>query len=114
MVARPTGLILSSVAGTAIESWMGYDALAACNVLMASPVFYFMFARIYGEPLSVCTVRAFTGSLRIVPFMFSFYAFFAAVCPWCSLLSGTVRCLNDAHSEARAAVAGQWLLCPRP
>ena len=65
-----------------IEDYVRKNAAAACNVLMASPVFYFMFAKIYQEPLSVCLVRSITGSVRIVPFMFSFYAFFALICPY--------------------------------
>ena len=65
-----------------IVDYVRKNSAAACNVLMASPVFYFMFSRIYGYSLAVCAVRSITGSARIVPFMFSFYAFFAIVCPF--------------------------------
>ena len=67
---------------TLIEEYVRKNTLAAVNVLMASPVFYFMFARIYGESLPVCLMRSVTGSMRIVPFMGFFYSFFAIVCPF--------------------------------
>ena len=65
-----------------VEDHIRKNALAACNVLMASPVFYFMFSWIYGESVAVCAIRSITGSLRIVPFMFGFYGFFAVVVPF--------------------------------
>ena len=49
---------------------------------MASPAFYFLFALIHQQPLSTSTVRALTGTLRIVPFMGLFYAGFAVVGPF--------------------------------
>lgn len=80
---RACGLQSSIISDrTLIEDYVRKNMLAAVNVLTASPVFYFMFARIYGEPLSVCAMRSITGSLRIVPFMGCFYAFFALVCPF--------------------------------
>ena len=80
---RSCGLQASLIGDkTLIEDYVRKNSAAACNVLMASPVFYFMFAKIYGEPIPVCSVRAITGSVRIVPFMFSFYAFFALICPF--------------------------------
>lgn len=88
-----------------IEDYVRKNALAACNVLMASPVFYFMFARIYGEPLSVCSVRAITGSARIVPFMFSFYGFFAIVCPFVTqALMQRGQSYSEAQGNASIAV----------
>ena len=38
-----------------IEDHVRKNAIAACNVLMASPVFYFAFAKIYGMTFSVST-----------------------------------------------------------
>jgi len=51
-------------------------------VLMASPVFYFMFSIMHSQTVAVSCVRSITGSLRIVPFMGFFYGFFACVCPF--------------------------------
>lgn len=85
-----------------IEDYVRKNAAAACNVLMASPVFYFMFSRIYGEPLSVCAVRSITGSARIVPFMFGFYAFFALICPFATQ---ALMARGQTYEEA-AATAG--------
>lgn len=65
-----------------VEDYVKKYSVAALNVLMASPVFYFSFARVYSQPLSVCCVRGLTGSLRIVPFMFGFYGFFAVASPF--------------------------------
>ena len=81
-----------------VEDYIKKYSLASLNVLMASPVFYFSFARVVGEPLSICLVRALTGSLRITPFMFSFYAFFAVASPFATqyLMRG-----GSPYAEAR-------------
>jgi len=65
-----------------IEDYVRKNAVAAVNVLMASPVFYFAFSKIYGTSFVVSFIRSITGSLRIVPFMGFFYSFFAVVCPF--------------------------------
>ena len=83
-----------------IEDFVRKNAIAACNVLMASPVFYFMFSRIYGQPISVCLVRSVTGSLRITPFMFSFYGFFALACPFATQM------LMQRHGQTYAEAKG--------
>ena len=61
---------------------MRKNAIAAVNVLMASPVFYFMFSKIYGMSFTVSCMRSVTGTLRVAPFMGFFYSFFAVVCPF--------------------------------
>jgi hypothetical protein len=52
-----------------IEDFVRKNVMAACNVVMASPAFYFLFAAIHQQPISTCVVRSITGTLRIVPFM---------------------------------------------
>ena len=95
-----------------IEDYVRKNAAAAVNVVMASPTFYFLFAKMHGQSLAVSSVRAFTGArrapparpraaarppraaaslraprsragtLRIVPFMGFFYGAFALFCPF--------------------------------
>jgi len=90
-----------------IEDFVRKNTLAACNVLMASPVFYFMFSRIYGQPLAVCLVRAVTGSLRITPFMFSFYGFFAFAAPF-----ATQMLMQGGATYSEAKVTGGLYIMP--
>jgi hypothetical protein len=65
-----------------IQDHVRKNAIAAVNVLMASPVFYFMFSKIYGMTFAVSSIRAVTGTLRVAPFMGFFYGFFAIVVPF--------------------------------
>jgi hypothetical protein len=65
-----------------IEDHVRKNAMAAVNVLMASPVFYFMFSKIYANSILVSSIRSITGTLRVAPFMGFFYSFFAVVCPF--------------------------------
>jgi len=52
------------------------------NVLLASPTFYFLFAKMHGSSLLISCIRAITGTMRIVPFMGFFYASFALIVPF--------------------------------
>ena len=45
-----------------IEDYVRKNAAAAVNVVMASPTFYFLFAKMHGQSLAVSSVRAFTGT----------------------------------------------------
>ena len=45
-----------------IEDYVRKNAAAAVNVVMASPTFYFLFAKMHGQSLAVSSVRAFTGA----------------------------------------------------
>lgn len=65
-----------------VEDYIRKNCIAAVNVLMASPVFYFAFAKIYGMTIPVSLVRSITGSVRVAPFISFFYGFFAVVCPF--------------------------------
>ncbi len=65
-----------------VEDYIRKNCAAAINVIYASPTFYFLFAKTHGQTFLVSTIRAFTGSLRIVPFMGFFYGSFALVCPF--------------------------------
>jgi len=65
-----------------VEDFVRKNIAAAANVLMASPVFYFVFAKIHQESFLVSSIRAVTGTLRIVPFMGFFYGFMAFVAPF--------------------------------
>lgn len=65
-----------------IEDFLRKNVAAAANVVMASPVFYFLFAGITGESVLVSSLRAITGTMRIVPFMGAFYGLFAVCSPF--------------------------------
>jgi len=65
-----------------IEDFLRKNVAAAANVVMASPVFYFLFAGITGESVVVSSLRAITGTMRIVPFMGAFYGLFAVCSPF--------------------------------
>tara|TARA_B110001452_G_scaffold80054_1_gene65460 strand:- start:1727 stop:2533 length:807 start_codon:yes stop_codon:yes gene_type:complete len=65
-----------------IEDFLRKNVAAAGNVVMASPVFYFMFSKIVGESIVVSSMRAITGTMRIVPFMGVFYGAFAVFSPF--------------------------------
>lgn len=65
-----------------VQDFLRKNALAAQNVLLASPTFYFLFSFITGQNLAVCCVRAITGTMRIVPFMGLFYGAFACLAPF--------------------------------
>jgi len=65
-----------------IEDFVRKNVAAAANVVMASPVFYFTFSAIVGERVAVSSVRAMTGTMRIVPFMGVFYGAFAIISPF--------------------------------
>lgn len=52
-----------------IEDFVRKNVAAACNVLLASPVFYFMFSKMHSQSFLISSIRAFTGTFRIVPFM---------------------------------------------
>jgi hypothetical protein len=65
-----------------IEDFVRKNVAAAANVVMASPVFYFMFAKVMKESILVSSVRAITGTFRIVPFMGFFYGAFALISPF--------------------------------
>lgn len=65
-----------------VKDYLRKNALAAQNVLIASPSFYFLFSWITGQSVAVCTARAITGTMRIVPFMAFFYGAFALLAPF--------------------------------
>ena len=50
-----------------IEDYVRKNAAAAVNVVMASPTFYFLFAKMHGQSLAVSSVRAFTGARARAP-----------------------------------------------
>ena len=50
-----------------IEDYVRKNAAAAVNVVMASPTFYFLFAKMHGQSLAVSSVRAFTGARAAPP-----------------------------------------------
>lgn len=83
-----------------VEDFIRKNVLAAINVLMASPVFYFAFAKIMNEGWVVSTVRGVSGTLRIVPFMGFFYGFFAVVCPF------VTQYFMDSHGQGYDEAAG--------
>jgi len=88
-----------------IEDHVRKNAVAAVNVLMASPVFYFAFSKIYGTSFVVSSIRSITGSLRIVPFMGFFYGFFAVVCPFVTqYFMETGQSYEEASTTAAIAV----------
>lgn len=103
---RTCGLKVESISDRVlIEDHVRKNALAACNVLMASPVFYFMFSRIYGQSIPVCLVRSITGSMRIVPFMGFFYGFFAVSVPFVTqILMDRGQSYDEAQSNAAIAM----------
>jgi len=65
-----------------LTDYLRKNALAAQNVLIASPTFYFLFSWITGQSVAVCCARAITGTMRIVPFMGFFYGAFAILAPF--------------------------------
>lgn len=65
-----------------VTDFVQKNVVASINVLMASPVFYFAFSAITGNGVVTSLMRSVTGTMRIVPFMGFFYAFFAVVCPF--------------------------------
>jgi len=88
-----------------IEDYIRKNTSAAVNVLMASPTFYFFFAKIHGQSLVVSSIRAITGTLRIVPFMGLFYGFFALVSPFVtSAFMARGQSYQDAQTNAGIAV----------
>lgn len=88
-----------------IEDYLRKNATAAVNVIFASPTFYFMFAKMHGQSLLVSSVRAFTGSMRIVPFMGFFYGAFAVICPFVtSALMARGQTYKEAQGNAGVAV----------
>jgi len=88
-----------------IQDFVRKNAAAACNVLMASPAFYFLFAKIHGCSVAVSSVRAITGTLRIVPFMGAFYGLFAVICPFVtSYFMGRGQSYDEARGTASIAV----------
>ena len=69
-----------------------------------------MMARTMRVMLSVCVVRSLTGTMRIVPFMFGFYGFFAVASPFaCQYLmrggSPYARALSCARRRSRLTLA---------
>jgi hypothetical protein len=88
-----------------IEDYVRKNAAAAVNVVMASPTFYFLFAKMHGQSLAVSSVRAFTGTLRIVPFMGFFYGAFALFCPFVTAaLVDRGQTYSEANGNAGVAV----------
>ena len=85
-----------------VEDFVRKNAAAACNVLMASPVFYFMFSKMHSQTVLVSSIRAFTGTLRIVPLMGSFYGFFAIVCPF---VTDYFMARGQTYTEAQGTAA---------
>ncbi|KAL1525540.1 hypothetical protein AB1Y20_020395 [Prymnesium parvum] len=85
-----------------VEDFVRKNVAAACNVLMASPVFYFMFSKVHSQTLAVSSIRAFTGTLRIVPFMGAFYGFFAIVAPF---VTAYFMERGQTYSEAQGTAA---------
>ena len=83
-----------------VEDFIRKNVLAACNVLMASPVFYFAFAKIMNEGFVVSAIRGISGTLRIVPFMGFFYGFFAVVCPF------VTQYFMESHGQDYAEASG--------
>ena len=65
-----------------IKDYFEKNILAAQNVVLASPSFYFMWHLMHGTKLSVTLARSITGTIRIVPFMGLFYGGFAVIAPW--------------------------------
>jgi hypothetical protein len=102
---RACGVSASNISDRVlVEDHIRKNALAACNVLMASPVFYFMFSWIYGESVAVCAIRSVTGSMRIVPFMFGFYGFFAVVVPFVTQYFMESRNMSYADAQSSAGI----------
>ena len=58
-----------------IKDYFEKNILAAQNVVLASPTFYFMWHLIHGTRLSVTLARSITGTIRIVPFMVRFFSY---------------------------------------
>ena len=50
------------------------NLVAALNVTLASPAFYFMWHLIHDTPLHITFIRSLTGTVRIIPFMGIFYS----------------------------------------
>lgn len=57
-----------------LEDFLKRNLVAALNVTLASPAFYFMWHLIHGTPVHFTLVRSLTGTARIIPFMTFFYA----------------------------------------
>ena len=88
-----------------IEDFVRKNVAAAANVVMASPVFYFMFAKVMKESILVSSVRAITGTFRIVPFMGFFYGAFALFCPFVTAaLVDRGQTYSEANGNAGVAV----------
>jgi len=102
---RACGLTDSITDRQLIEDFVRKNAAAACNVLMASPVFYFMFSIMHSQTVLVSSVRSITGTMRIVPFMGMFYGFFAIVCPFVTdYFMGRGQTYAEAQSSSATAV----------
>ena len=92
-----------------VADFIRKNALAAQNVLIASPTFYFLFSWITGQSVAVCTVRAITGTMRIVPFMGVFYGAFALLAPFATqyyVRSGGTSYADSASSANMALMLG--------
>jgi len=81
-----------------IEDNIQKNSAAAVNVLMASPTFYFLFAKMHGQSIFISCVRAITGTMRIVPFMGFFYAAFGVTVPF---LTQALMARGQTYEEAQ-------------
>ena len=106
-----------------IEDFVRKNVAAAANVVMASPVFYFTFSAIVGERVAVSSVRALTGTMRIVPFMGVFYGAFAIISPFLvdyfmgrgqSYEAGTRHATRHATCHPRPGPRSRSRACPCP
>jgi hypothetical protein len=103
---RAAGLKASAISDEILlKDFVRKNALAAQNVLIASPAFYFMFSWITGQSVAVCCARAITGTARIVPFMFFFYAAFAVIAPFATQYYMAKGGTSYAESASNANIA---------
>jgi len=89
-----------------VRDYLRKNALAAQNVLIASPTFYFLFSYITGQNLAVCAARSVTGTMRIVPFMGLFYGAFACLAPFATqlVMKTTGKSYDESVSQANIAL----------
>ena len=64
------GMVPTQLLGDFLER----NLVAALNVTLASPAFYFMWHLIHNTPLHITFIRSLTGTVRIIPFMGIFYS----------------------------------------
>lgn len=97
-----------------VKDFLRKNALAAQNVLIASPAFYFLFSYITGQSIAVCTARAITGTMRIVPFMGFFYGAFAVLAPFATqyyMRTGKTSYAESASNANMALMLGGMSRC---